>query len=49
MKIRNMDVRRMGTSADVQSSGVGILFQVSMQHPGENVQLKLGLFILISN
>lgn len=38
MRIRNMDMRRMGTSADVQSSGVGILFQVSMQHPGENVQ-----------
>lgn len=38
MRIRNTDVRRMGTSADGQSSGVGNLFQVSMQHPGENVQ-----------
>ena len=31
-------LRRMGTSAYVQSLGVGILFQVPMQHPGENVQ-----------
>ena len=31
-------LRRMGTSAYVQSLGVGILFHVPMQHPDENVQ-----------
>lgn len=38
MRIRNTNVRKMGTSPDVQSSGVGILFQVSMLPPAENVQ-----------